>query len=185
MENAADALKIAFGVFIFIVALAITFSVIAQAKKTADVVMFTTDKTNFYDWMDYTEEKQATASDIIYTLNRIAEGETITVSIKIDGEEIVPKNLGTSEKSIGIFINDFLSGQVTLSNGEIIPIPDTSSIVANDGSMTTVPAVFSEKFVEVHYSGMYKKSEDGSEITISDGGTREYITFTYLPTINK
>ena len=51
MENAADALKIAFAIFVFVLALSITsilFSLISKIKSTADNVLFITDKTNFY-----------------------------------------------------------------------------------------------------------------------------------------
>ena len=50
MENATDALKMAFAVFVFIIALSIVFSLISQAKETADTVLFYSDKTNYYDW---------------------------------------------------------------------------------------------------------------------------------------
>lgn len=171
MENAADALKIAFGVLVFTVALAITFSVIAQAKKTSDVVLFHSDKNNFRDLMDdedIQQEKKAYISDVVYTLNRIAEGETITVSIIINGTEVVPKNLGTSEKAIGTFISELMSGHITVKTSTGL---NTIEFDLNKP--------FNEKFVEVYYTGMYKRADDGTEITISQGGTREYITFTY------
>ena len=50
MENAADALKIVFAIFAFIVALSMVFSLISTIKETADEVLFITDKTNFYGW---------------------------------------------------------------------------------------------------------------------------------------
>lgn len=50
MENAADALKMAFAIFVFIMALSMVFSLISTIKETADEVLFITDKTNFYDW---------------------------------------------------------------------------------------------------------------------------------------
>ena len=50
MENAADSLKIAFAIFVFIMALSMVFSLISTIKETADEVLFISDKTNFYDW---------------------------------------------------------------------------------------------------------------------------------------
>ena len=38
MENATDALKIAFAAFIFIVALSIVFSLMTKIKATADII---------------------------------------------------------------------------------------------------------------------------------------------------
>lgn len=50
MENAADALKMAFAVFVFIIALSIVFSLIGNVKETADTVLYYADKTNYYEW---------------------------------------------------------------------------------------------------------------------------------------
>ena len=50
MENAVDALKMAFAIFVFIMALSIVFSLFTQIKDTADSVLYLSDKTNFYEW---------------------------------------------------------------------------------------------------------------------------------------
>ena len=50
MENAADALKMAFAIFVFIVALSIVFSLIGKVKETADAVLANSDKTNYYQY---------------------------------------------------------------------------------------------------------------------------------------
>ena len=47
MENSAEALKLAFAIFVFVIAMATIFMVISQAKSTADTVFYYTDKTNF------------------------------------------------------------------------------------------------------------------------------------------
>ena len=38
---------------------------------------------------------------------------------------------------------------------------------------------FIEEFAEVDYSGIYRTAEDGTKVTIADGGTAMYIT--YIP----
>ena len=50
MENATDALKMAFAIFVFIISLSIVFSLISHAKETADKILFYSDKTNYYNW---------------------------------------------------------------------------------------------------------------------------------------
>ena len=40
MENAADALKIAFGLLVFAIALTVIFTMVAKVKSTADVVLY-------------------------------------------------------------------------------------------------------------------------------------------------
>lgn len=50
MENTTDALKMAFAIFVFIIALSIVFSLIGKVKETADSILFYSDKTNYYEW---------------------------------------------------------------------------------------------------------------------------------------
>lgn len=50
MENAAEALKMAFAVFVFVIALTSVFSLISQARSTADVIFAMHDRDiSFYD----------------------------------------------------------------------------------------------------------------------------------------
>ena len=53
MENAVDALKLAFAVIVFIMALAITISVFNSAKAASDTMLYVQDETNYYDYYDY------------------------------------------------------------------------------------------------------------------------------------
>ena len=71
MENAADALKLAFGVFIFAIALVLAFSVIGQARETSDVMLALNDKTNLYEYIESSEG----------TKDRIVGFETILPTI--------------------------------------------------------------------------------------------------------
>lgn len=45
MENAVDAIKIGFALFIFAIAITLAFSVVGQARLAADAVFASTDKT--------------------------------------------------------------------------------------------------------------------------------------------
>ncbi len=51
MENAVDALKIAFAVFVFVIAIGIAFTVFSQARAVADQVIYYTDKTNYEEYI--------------------------------------------------------------------------------------------------------------------------------------
>ncbi len=73
MENAADALKIAFGIFVFVLALTLAISIIGQARATSEVVFHTNDKTEFYQY--------ATADNIANSKNRIVGMETVIPTI--------------------------------------------------------------------------------------------------------
>ena len=73
MDNAIDALKIAFAVLVFVMALGIVMQVFSQAKAVSDEVFYMTDKTNFYE---YTADEKipdgrfVSAETIIPTLYR-------------------------------------------------------------------------------------------------------------------
>lgn len=73
MENAVDAIKIAFGVLVFAIALTLAFSVVGQARATADAIFNMNDKTEYYEY--------ATAEDYNAIENRIVGLETILPTI--------------------------------------------------------------------------------------------------------
>lgn len=76
MENAVDALKIAFAIFVFVMALSLTIYMFTQARETADIVLQSSDVTEF---MDYT------------SLEELEEGTTMVGSERIVGlETIIP-----------------------------------------------------------------------------------------------
>lgn len=52
MENATEALIIAFAVIVFVIALSSSMMVMGQAKETADYVFYANDKTNFREDID-------------------------------------------------------------------------------------------------------------------------------------
>ena len=68
MENAVDALKIAFAVFIFIVALSLAMFMFTQARETADIVLESSDVTEF---MDFVEVADTVGEDRIVGLETI------------------------------------------------------------------------------------------------------------------
>ena len=70
MENAVDALKIAFAVIVFVIALSIGMYMFTQAKVTSDIVLQKSDITEF---MEYTEVENYEESDV----DRIVGLETI------------------------------------------------------------------------------------------------------------
>lgn len=50
MENAVEALKMAFAVFIFAIALTTSIVFFNQVKQTSDIVLYTKDETNYYEY---------------------------------------------------------------------------------------------------------------------------------------
>ena len=55
MEEGSQALLIAFAILVFIIALSISFSSLNSAKKTADVVLYYSDRDNFQEYVSADE----------------------------------------------------------------------------------------------------------------------------------
>lgn len=74
MENAADALKMAFAVFVFVMALSLAIYMFSQARTTADAVLYASDSTRF---VDYEEARVDPTTGAIIGEDRIVGLETI------------------------------------------------------------------------------------------------------------
>lgn len=108
MENAADALKIAAAIFIFIIALSVTFSTFYKVKNAADDILVYSDKTNYYDKKTgtLTEKGRVVGKDVIIsTLNK---GEVYVNVVKKDGTIY---NFSTSDKDTEDFIKNKLGDE--------------------------------------------------------------------------
>lgn len=107
MENATDALKIAFAVFVFVLAITITFSFISQAKNTSDVVLYYADDTNFYDYESSSKKNRTVdVSEVISSLYRYYK-ESIAVTIDLNnGKDPKTFDLTTSNVSMNEIENN-------------------------------------------------------------------------------
>lgn len=76
MENAVDALKMAFGIIVFVIAIALAVSVIGQARVASEVVFHSSDKTEFYEYAT-----ENTVTDVTQNGDRIVGIETIIPTI--------------------------------------------------------------------------------------------------------
>ena len=61
MENASQALIIAFSIIIFVIALTISISMFSMARATSDFVIFKSDKTNYYEYNRVNETSKRNA----------------------------------------------------------------------------------------------------------------------------
>ena len=96
MENAVDALKIAAAVLVFVIALTIAFALLSQAKATSDIMLFASDKTNYYTYSnkaDNTEGRIVGADVVISSLYRYYK-ESVVVRI-VEGTNITEFNTET------------------------------------------------------------------------------------------
>ena len=167
MENAVDALKIAFAVFVFIVALTITFMMISQAKSTADYVLYYSDKTNFYNKLNTKEKnREVSVNTVIATLYRYYN-ETISVTVDLT-------NVGKGSRTFDI------SNNTSLDKNAIEK--DLADYI--ETNLKGVTNNFIEEFVDAPISGIYETGIDGTEVTLSSGGKKVYITYIAQPNTN-
>ena len=57
MENAVDALKIAFAVMVFTMALSLAMVMFSQAKETSDIVLRTSDVSEYIEYIENTRSR--------------------------------------------------------------------------------------------------------------------------------
>ena len=150
MENAADALKIAFAIFVFVLALSILFSLISKIKSTADDVLFITDKTNFYK----------------FETGSLDGGREV-------GEENVIAALTNSGKDLTyVYIED--------KNGNSIYSPssseDINTVISNK---LTSGNKYKERVLEIKTGGSYAIGEDNTELELSNGKNKNKIYIFY------
>lgn len=158
MENAVDALKIAFAVLIFVIALTITFSIISQAKSTADAVLFYNDKTNLRTEKVAIENanggKKVGIAEVISTINR-CKTENLSVTVK---------------DSTGEYVFD------KADNKKYINASDLTNEIYKFIKQHTGDVTYREYFSEVVYSGTYIV-EEGITLVEASGSSKIYITY--------
>ena len=162
MENAVDALKIAFGVLVFVIALTVAFALLSQAKATSDIMLFASDKTNYYTYSkdaDDAEGRIVGADVVISSLYRYYK-ESVVVRVydstgKIIGDFNTETDEGLSQKKRKKKVNDWIKENSNTLKGQ-----------------------FLETFDEVKKGGKYIVEDDGSELTVQSGQTSIYITYT-------
>lgn len=101
MENAVDALKIAFAVFVFVIALALAVSVVGQARATSDIILSLNDRTNYYDYVEQSDnnanekDRIVDLETILPTIYRYAKEQYAVTILDEEGIPIVRYDLYT------------------------------------------------------------------------------------------
>ena len=172
MENAADALKIAFAMFAFALAIMVTFGLVSQAKSTADTVLYYSDETNFYEQSELIE-REVSVAEIIPTLYRYYE-ESIGVTISLKNSESYKFDLNNSE-----YLLD--ENKIILNGKKQFDRKNNLDNFVNEILLDELKdSKFKEEFVEIPISGIYEYGSDGSELVLSAGGKKVYITYTEI-----
>ena len=160
MENAVDALKIAFGVLVFVIALTVAFALLSQAKATSDIMLFASDKTNYYTYSDEPNQQgRIVGADVVISSLYRYYKESVVVRIVDENNNIIEEfntetDGGLSQKERKKRVNEW--------------IKDPENDLTGD---------FLETFDEVKKSGEYIVEDDGSELTVQSGQTSIYITY--------
>lgn len=164
MENAAGALKIAFGIFVFITAFTTVFMMLTRAKETADVVTSYSDQTNWYEYKEApTDDIKVSKAAVISSLYSIYD-ENIDVTIILGSE----KHRFTSDS----YYKGDRKEATFNSNSELTE--KLSEFI--EGNLSS--SEFTMTCKEIKTSGIYEYGNDGTEIVKAQGGTKLYITYT-------
>ena len=182
MDNAIDALKIAFAVLVFVIALTITMRVFSQAKEVSDEVFYMADKTNFYEYTSderIPEGRIVSGETIIPTLYRYYKENFNVIILDANGKELCTFNLeqeikdyNTDYKSASWLGNANVDAKLTVDievaggKGTINGVEYKAQI--SEGILDYVKGKrFKETFREYRYSG--------KEITINEDGKVVYV----------
>lgn len=164
MENAAGALKIAFGIFIFITAFTTVFMMLTRAKDTADVVAHYSDQTNWYEYKDAPTDDIEVGNDVVISSLYSIYDENIDITIVIGTD----KHRFTSDS----YYEDDNEKATFNTNSEL------NEKLSNFISSKLSSGKFKMTCKEIKTSGLYEYGEDGTEIVKAQGGTKLYITYT-------
>ena len=100
MENAADAIKIAFAMLVFMMGTAMLFSLVSSLRQTADEILFYSDGTNFYTWESGTGKSCRIVQEKEVIANLYNTIPNLEIIIYKDGKKIFPSNKGESLAAI-------------------------------------------------------------------------------------
>ena len=108
MENAVDALKIAFAVFVFVMALSITMYMFTIALETSDTVLQSSDVTEFMDYVEMSDmiddERIVGLETIIPTLYKYYKENYTVIFRNADG---TPLELYETQTNVDLWITGY------------------------------------------------------------------------------
>lgn len=155
MENAANALLTAFAVLIFVVALSITFTSLSQAKTTADIVLFYSDRENF-------QKPLPSDPDDFENGGRLVGVDTVIATIARCSKEKFSVKIIDEEKEYKF--------EYDVQTEEEIKLEIERFIQEYTGSS------YRETYVEVTTRGTTYLGEDGTQLE-ENVGKKIYITY--------
>ena len=151
MENALDALQMAFAVFALVIALSVSTASLSQARQASDYLISQQDKTNFYKYVDSDEQNRVVGLEtIIPTLHKYYK-ENYTVVFKTADSFDFKTGMFTNWQNMIVYY----SGNATTNKTNIEQWGSTKRIYD--------PALGSTK-IENSYDTLFKKKYDIDDI---------------------
>lgn len=127
MENATDALKIAFAVMIFVMALTVSIVMFSQLNTTSKIVLSGSDITKFYEYEEASNQKNRVVGleTIIPTLYKYYKENYTVIFLKSDGTPLPLYKTQTNKTLWGsgtINLSEKLIGKYYKNNSDDNPI---------------------------------------------------------------
>lgn len=165
MENMVDALKLAFAVIVFVMAITIAFTVFSQAQHTSEFIFHRTDKTNFEEHLEESQtQKKIVGMETILPLvaRYIDYNENYSIEIqKENGDTIVIFDLLEDRKA-----------NRTVSQTRKRLEEEMQKLVKNYQN-----SKFSESYSEEVYRGEVYETESGETFEKTNTNTKIRITY--------
>ena len=135
MENATSALKIASGMFIFIMALATFFMLVTRIRETSEQILINSDKTNLYNWNESDSPGNVVDENVVIATLYSQDNTGVHVFIIRNGSYIY-----SDDRSVNIqdFVkNNLNSGKTYIENTIEVNVSGKKQS-ANDGTVLTI-----------------------------------------------
>ena len=175
MENATQALLIAFAVLVFVIALTVSFTTLAQAKSTADVVLTYSDREFLQEHVkkpDLHEEEDG---------GRTVGADTVVATLARCGYENFAVKILNSDGTVFIVKKADDGSQITCDfnySGEEEHIIDSKIdyMIKNFFDRFGANTSFRESYVEVTLNGETYSGSDGTNLE-ENVGKKLYIIY--------
>lgn len=166
MENAVDALKIAFAVIVFVIAISIAFAVFSQARAVSDILLYANDKTNFEEYvLEHAKINRTVGIEtIIPTIRRYLTNNDVYSVEVIDGSKTYVFDLVNDQQTN--LTPDKLKENLEKNLEELIRKYSDSTFI--------------ETYSEKIYRGDISTSENGETIEKVNTDTNVKVTYTKI-----
>lgn len=174
MENISDAVKMAGAALIFVLLLTVTLNLYRQARETSDIILYETDRTNYYQKIRPTQNgvtRVVGIETVIPTIYSYCHGGGVSVRIKLKNESKESKIHWSSTNT---------PGNNNSNDEEIFDVGLESEL---NGSNATKPEDYIKNLSDKYGSAPWKDDRNKQLERINAflyGGKLEYASGWYL-----